>query len=124
MTARAGTRVSQPLLGAEAGQVGLGEVHHVVALGADVFLGHADVDVGALLEEFGGAAGVVDDEERHDDFAGHVVEAAGQEVVHLLVVGVVDVGHGFLVEVDERSHAVLEGAVGGLGCSMSRITCR
>ena len=70
----------------------------------------AHVDVGALEEQLRRAACVVDDEQRHEDVARHVVEAAGKEVVYVLAAGLFHVVYGLLVQLHHLAGAYLQPA--------------
>ena len=61
------------LLSAEVRKILLGKVGDVSVLAKDVGLGHANVYVGTLGEEFCRACSVVEDKERHDNLASHIV---------------------------------------------------
>ena len=74
----------------------------------DFFLCHTDIYVGTLRKQIGRLGGVVEDEERHNDVACHVVETAGQEVVNGLVVGFLHLVDGCLVEVCQLGYTGLQ----------------
>ena len=54
-------------------------------MGADFRFGVTHIDLGALGKEFGGFGSIVQQQERHDQHTGHIVQTAGQEVLLLLV---------------------------------------
>lgn len=96
------------LLSAEVRKILLGEVGDVSVLTNDVGLSHAHVYIGALCEELCRTCGVLEDEQRHDDVAGHVVEAACEEVVCLLVLSLLHVLHSLLVQLHHLHYASLQ----------------
>ena len=72
-------------------------------LAKDIFFCHADVDIGALLEEFWSLRCITDDEERHDQLGCHIVETAGEEVLSILILQSLHVGESLLIDGDEFS---------------------
>ena len=70
----------------------------VSRLTKDVFLGHANIDVGTLLEELRSLAGITDDEQRHHQLGSHIVQTASQEVLGILVLQSLHVGQSLLID--------------------------
>ncbi len=77
------------------------EVLDVSSLTANILLGHANIDVGALLEELRSLAGIADDKQRHHELGSHIVETTSQEVLSVLILQSLDISQSLLVNGDE-----------------------
>ena len=67
----------------------------------NLFLSSTDVNLCRLGEELRSNAGVLDDEQRHDDVGSHIVETTGEEVVLLLITIVLNLLDSLLIQRNE-----------------------